>query len=57
MKKEKSAINNPEPPAGFDYASFEKAAIKGLSEGKDLVGKDGVLTGLIQRIVNAALEG
>lgn len=57
MKKEKSAIINPEPPTGFDYESFEKAAIKGLSEGKDLVGKDGVLTGLIQRIVNAALEG
>jgi putative transposase len=57
MKKEKSAIIKAEPPSGFDYESFEKAAIKGLSEGRDLVGKDGVLTGLIQRIVNAALEG
>ncbi len=57
MKKEKSAILNPESSSGFDYESFEKAAIKGLSEGKDLVGEGGVLTGLIQRIVNAALEG
>ncbi len=57
MKKGKSEIIDQGENAGFDYENFEKAAIKGLSEGKDLVGKDGVLTGLIQRIVNAALEG
>lgn len=57
MKKVKASIKEQGSTAGFDYASFEKTAIKGLTEGKDLVGKDGVLTGLIQRIVNAALEG
>jgi putative transposase len=41
----------------FDYRSFEKDAISGLMAGQDLIGKDGVLTSLIQRIVNAALEG
>jgi putative transposase len=56
MKKEKQG-SQPQPEAGFDYKHFEQEAITGLKEGKDLVGKDGVLTGLIQRIVNAALEG
>jgi len=57
MKKEKPQIIDQGETTGFDYQNFEKEAIKGLTEGKDLVGKDGVLTGLIQRIVNAALEG
>lgn len=42
---------------GFNYEEFEKEAIRGLKSGKDLMGKEGVLTGLIQRIVNVALEG
>lgn len=41
----------------FDYNEFEKGAIAGLMQGRDLIGTDGVLTGFIQRIVNAALEG
>ena len=57
MKKEKVQNKAEGESAGFDYQNFEKEAIKGLTEGRDLVGKDGVLTGLIQRIVNAALEG
>jgi putative transposase len=41
----------------FDYDEFEKEAIGRLKEGAGLVGSDGVLTGLIQRLVNAALSG
>jgi putative transposase len=54
MKKEQKTKDQ---ETGFDYKGFEQEAITGLKQGKDLVGKDGVLTGLIQRIVNAALEG
>ena len=57
MKKKVEQSENQEDKPGFDYKNFEKEAIRGLTEGKDLIGKDGVLTGLIQRIVNAALEG
>ena len=41
----------------FDYSKFEQEAIAGLYEGRDLVGSDGVLTAMIQRIINAALSG
>ena len=57
MKKKTDQSEDQEVKTGFDYKNFEKEAIRGLSEGRDLIGKDGVLTGLIQRIVNAALEG
>ena len=55
MKKERKQTKKPE--TNFDYTGFEEKAIRDLREGKDLVGKDGILTGMIQRIVNAALEG
>lgn len=48
MKKEK-------PP--FDYKTFEAEAIKSLTEGKPLEGKDGVLAPLIKRLVEAGLNG
>jgi putative transposase len=41
----------------FDYNSFEAEALKLLKEGKDLGGKDGVLSPLIKRLVEASLEG
>lgn len=41
----------------FDYESFESEAIQRLRQGDELVGPGGVLTGLLQRIINAALEG
>lgn len=41
----------------FNYDEFEKEAIDRLKEGAGLVGSDGVLTSLIQRLVNAALGG
>lgn len=41
----------------FDYQSFEKEAIAQLMSGQDLIGKDGVLKEIIQRIVHAALDG
>lgn len=46
-----------EKKAAFDYANFEQNAIAQLRAGHDLIGKEGVLTELVQRIVNAALEG
>ena len=45
------------PNQVFDYEEFEQEAISGLQSGKGLVGTEGVLTSLIQRIVNAALQG
>ena len=56
MKKENQKPRKEIAP-DFNYGEFEKDAIAGLKGGKNLAGKDGVLTGLIQRIVNAALEG
>lgn len=41
----------------FDYAAFEASAIAGLQNGAGLMGTEGVLTGLVQRLVNAALNG
>ena len=57
MVKLKGQQNKQWEGSGFDYNGFEKEAIQGLMQGRDLVGTEGVLTGLIQRIVNAALEG
>lgn len=41
----------------FDYKEFEKEAISKLLAGQDLIGEDGILKELIQRIVHAALDG
>lgn len=41
----------------FDYSNFEKEAIEKLRAGKGLIGPEGALTGMIQRILQAALEG
>lgn len=54
MKDSKRRIPNSQ---NFDYAKFEKEAIQQLMEGKDLVGSDGIMKEIIQRIVHAALEG
>lgn len=43
--------------AAFDYAAFEKEAIAGLTAGKGLIGENGVLTGMIGRLLSAAFEG
>lgn len=42
---------------GFDYASFEAEALSGLMTGKPLVGKEGLLKGLMKHLVESALEG
>ena len=57
MKKIKSKQTTNPSDKPFDYEGFEKEAIGRLNGGASLVGPDGVLTGLIQRIVNAALSG
>ncbi|MEO6757994.1 MAG: IS256 family transposase [Saprospiraceae bacterium] len=54
IKTKPKAVPTQEP---FDYASFESEAISRLYEGDGLVGEQGVLTKLIQRLVNAALSG
>jgi transposase-like protein len=41
----------------FDWDSFEKNAIKRLMEGDELSGEDGILTPLIQRLLQASLDG
>jgi transposase-like protein len=57
MKKMKNKQTANPPDTAFDYEGFEKEAISRLNGGAGLVGPDGVLTGLIQRLVNAALSG
>lgn len=44
-------------PADFDFDAFQQEAIKQLKAGKPLSGKDGVMTPLIKRIIEAALQG
>jgi len=51
MKKESK-----KPSEAFDYEKFEKEAVKKLLSGKGLTGKDGVLTGLIGRLIAAAYD-
>lgn len=41
---------------GFNFNTLEKEAIGKLKSGQALTGKDGVLTLLIKRILEAALE-
>ncbi len=41
----------------FDFEEFSKKAAKRIQKGKSLTGKDGVLTPLIKRVLDAALEG
>lgn len=57
MKKKK--VENEDFVLGdsFDYDSFEREAISGLLSGKSLLGSEGVLTGMVQRLVNSALKG
>lgn len=48
--------NQKEKNGTFDYSKFEKEAIQKLREGKGLTGEGGALTGLIKRILEAALD-
>src|ERR1051325_10510653 len=54
MKKKAEDEKGKEP---FDFKNFEEAALKGLQQGKPLAGKEGILTPLIKRLVEASLEG
>ena len=55
MKKKLLKTNQPNEL--FDYDSFEKDAIEKLGRGEVLGGKNGVLTPLIKRLLESALEG
>ena len=57
MRKKKQPLSTSASSGTFDYTSFEQAAVQGLQSGSGLVGENGVLTALIQRLVNAALSG
>lgn len=57
MKKKTVKVGEISPVTGFDYSEFEREAISGLLSGKSLLGSDGVLTGMVQRLVNSALKG
>ena len=54
-RNKKKAKSKKEEP--FNYENFEKEAIAKLRSGKGLTGPDGALTGMIQRILQAALDG
>ena len=41
----------------FDYSHFESEVVDALKEGQPLIGKDGVLTPLLKRVIEASLEG
>lgn len=56
MKKSKSK-NTENLSEEFDFSIFEKKAIAELYAGKDLLGTDGILKDIIQRIVGAAMNG
>jgi transposase-like protein len=42
---------------GFDFEEFKKEALKRLQCGDKLSGEGGIFSGLLQRFINAALEG
>ena len=41
----------------FDFDKFEESAIQNLKDGQGLLGKEGVLTPLLKRFLEKALEG
>jgi len=41
----------------FDFAEFQKEVVDGLKAGRPFLGKDGTLTPLIKRLIEASLEG
>lgn len=41
----------------FDFSAFEADAIQRLLNGESLGGKDGILAYLVQRLLQAGLEG
>ncbi len=51
MKKKKAKKESEIP------SDLEDKIVKGLRSGQKLLGEDGILTDLVQRVVNAALEG
>lgn len=57
MKRQKKPTVPISEETPFDYGTFEREAIIRLTKGDKLVGPDGVLTGMIQRLVGAALQG
>jgi transposase-like protein len=49
--------NKPMDLSNFDFNQFQQEAIEKLKSGQPLTGQDGVMTPLIKRILEAALEG
>lgn len=42
--------------SGFDFTAFEKDAVEKIKQGQSITGKDGILTPLIKKIIEASLE-
>ena len=57
MSMTKNKTTKEKEASGFDYPTFEQEAIAGLTAGKGLIGTEGVLTGMIGRLLSAAFEG
>jgi len=49
-KKKRTSLEN------FDFENFEKEAVERLLSGEELTGKDGILTPLVKKILERALE-
>jgi len=48
-------MKNTEEP--FDFEQFARQAAEDLKSGKSMVGREGVFTPLLKRIIEASLEG
>jgi len=57
MNMTKNKTTKEKEAAGFDYPTFKQEAIAGLKAGKGLMGPEGVLKGMIGRLLSAAFEG
>jgi len=57
MSMTKNKTTKEKEASGFDYPTFEQEAIAGLTAGKGLIGPEGVLTGMIGRLLSAAFNG
>ena len=57
MNMTKNKTTKEKEASGFDYPTFEQEAIAGLTAGKGLIGPEGVLTGMIGRLLSAAFDG
>lgn len=56
-KRHMKRKNSQSSESTFNYADFERRALKGLQEGQNLVGDNGLLKELMSHLVQSSLEG